>query len=513
MPSQPDAESVLTQMVAAQIITEEQLQQLRNELDSSSPTFIDACLTQSRLNGWLTRWQTEQISAGRIDAIRFGEFLLTEFVHRGRSARIFRARSTVDHREVALKLLTSHGQADPNAIAGLELELAVSSQLNSPTIVKCESIEIFEGRHCLVRQWVKGESIRQFIREHGRFDRDQLLPMLITLARGLAEFHAAGLRHGSISSRHIILNSQCVPVWIDPGFSSSSEANPASINTSPGYADFERSTGTRPGDMATDAYFLGCIFYELISGGSPHPELDDEQKLKAAILKTYGSEIPLESISNPPSRDLAGLVAAMMEVHRDRRLADPSQILNQLTRISSGKSPEESEMGSSYDSIDTAELHRWLSGGDVTESLKSQPGRDLREVPAETITGSTHVICVECQEEIQQEFRKTFDKLGWRARLVRSAESAQEMARERAPDLVIFDCDGLGSEALEAFFELDRISSLGHQPPRGLLLLGPKQRKYVETLPDSIRNRYEVLQKPLKMRAVKTSLLACAIRN
>ncbi|MFM7130552.1 MAG: hypothetical protein ACKO0V_14475, partial [bacterium] len=329
----------------------------------------------------------------------------------------------------------------------------------------------------------------------------------------LAEFHAAGLRHGSISARHIILNQDGVPVWIDPGYAGSPGAKSSQVNTSVAYADFERSTGAHPGDMATDAYFLGCIFYELISGGSPHPELDDEQKLKATILRTYGSEIPLESISNPPSRDLAKLVAAMMEVHRERRLADPVQILSQLTRISSGKAPEESEMGSSYDSIDTAELHRWLQGGDVTESLKSQPVHSVREVPVETVSGSTHVICVECQEEIQQEFRKTFDKLGWRARLVRSAESAQEMARERAPDLVIFDCDGLGSEALEAFFELDRISSLGHQPPRGLLLLGPKQRKFVETLPDSIRNRYEILQKPLKMRAVKTSLLACAIRN
>ncbi|MFM7129285.1 MAG: serine/threonine protein kinase, partial [bacterium] len=232
MPSLPNAESVLAQLVSAQILTKEQLQQLREDLDFSSPTFIDACLTQSRLNGWLTRWQTEQISAGRIDAIRFGEFLLTEFVHRGRSARIFRAVSTVDQREVALKLLTSQGQADPKALAGLELELAISSQLNSPTLVKCEGIEIFEGRHCLVRQWVTGQSIRQFTHEHGRFDRDQLMPMLITLTRGLAEFHAAGLRHGSISARHIILNQDGVPVWVDPGYASSLGAKSSPVNTS-----------------------------------------------------------------------------------------------------------------------------------------------------------------------------------------------------------------------------------------------------------------------------------------
>lgn len=511
MSGQHEAETVLQLLVASQILTDQQIRQLCEELDTSSPTFIDACLTQSRQNGWLTKWQTEQISSGRIDAIRFGEFLLTDFIHRGRFARIFKAVSTIDGRKVALKLLTSQGQADPNAIARLERELAVFSQLQTKSVVKCERIDIFEGRHCLVRQWIEGSSVRQWTRNHGRFDRDTLMPVLISLARTLAEFHAAGMRHGDVSARHIILNESGQPVWIDPGHSSPAGAKPSEVDTSFAYADFERSTAARPGDLATDAYFLGCIYYELISGGCPHPELDDERKLKGTMLRTYGSEIPLESISSPPSRDLARVIAAMMDVHRDRRLADPVQILNQLTRISNGKAPEENEMGSSYDSIDTAELHRWLAGGDVADSMKTQPTSPVRDIPAESIASSTHVICVECQEEVQQEFRKTFEKLGWRARLVRSAESAQEMARERAPDLVVFDCDGLGAEALEAFFELDRISSLGHQPPRGLLLLGPKQRKFVETLPDSVRKRYEVLQKPLKMRAVKTSLLACAI--
>jgi len=513
MPSLPDTERILDQLVESQILTRQQLSQLREELDSTSPTFLDACLTQSRLNGWLTRWQTEQISSGRIASLRFGEFLLVQFVHRGRMARIFRAVSVVDHRHVALKILTSQGQAEPKSIASLERELAVSRQLNSPNVVKCEGIDVFEGRHCLIREWVDGQTIHEFAQDNGRYDREKLIPLLITLSRTLAEFHAADLRHGDISGRHIILRHDGLPVWIDSGHSSSTSTKPASIDTSFAYADFERSTGAQSGDMATDAYFLGSVFYELISGGSPHPELETEQKLKGTMLRTYGSEIPLESISEPPSRDLARLVAAMMNVHRERRLADPAQILNQLTRIQSGKAPEENEMGSSYDSIDTAELHRWLSGGDVTESIKAQPISPSREIPVQKAGSATHVICVECQEEIQLEFRKTFDKLGWRARLVRSIESAQDMARERAPDMIVFDCDGLGPESLEGFFELDRISSLGHTPPRGILLLGPKQRKFLETLPDSIRERFEILQKPLKMRAVKTSLLACAIRN
>ena len=97
--------------------------------------------------------------------------------------------------------------------------------------------------------------------------------------------------------------------------------------------------------------------------------------------------------------------------------------------------------------------------------------------------------------------------------MVKSSEIALEMARERSPDFIVYDADGQGRESLDVFFELDRISSLGRKAPRGLLLLGPKQVKLESTLTDSMRQRYDLLHKPLKMREVKTSMLACSIRD
>ena len=171
----------------------------------------------------------------------------------------------------------------------------------------------------------------------------------------------------------------------------------------------------------------------------------------------------------------------------------------------------------SQDSFDTAELHKWLSGGGPSSTEVTVVGDVLLTTEDQTTSenqkAQAMVLCVEAQEGIQMEFRKTFDKLGWRARMVKSSEIALEMARERSPDFIVYDADGQGRESLDVFFELDRISSLGRKAPRGLLLLGPKQVKLESTLTDSMRQRYDILHKPLKMREVKTSMLACSIRD
>ena len=178
---------------------------------------------------------------------------------------------------------------------------------------------------------------------------------------------------------------------------------------------------------------------------------------------------------------------------------------------------ESGKKNDSQDSFDTAELHKWLSDGgpsstEVTVVDEGSVNANV-QMASENKNVQSTVLCVEAQESIQAEFRKTFDKVGWRARMVKSSEIALEMARERSPDFIVYDADGQGRDSLDVFIEIDRISSLGRKAPRGLLLLGPKQVKLEATLSDSMRERYDILQKPLRMREVKTSMLACSIRD
>lgn len=236
------------------------------------------------------------------------------------------------------------------------------------------------------------------------------------------------------------------------------------------------------------------------------------------MVRTFGSEIPLSDISSPPKPEIARTVSRMMQFRPELRLADPAEILQCFERIAQGLDPETRAVSPEQPSnLDTAELYAWLNGAEPEPKGGSRESHqpvipENRPIALEN-QGDRNVLCVEAQEEIQREFRKTFEKLGWKCRMVRTTETAADMVRDKAADIVVYDADGQGRESLDAFLEIDRICSLGRPAAHGLLLLGPKQLRLEASLPESVRQRYVILRKPLKMRDVKNSLLACAIQK
>jgi len=389
--------------------------------------------------------------------LRFGEFVLTDFVHRDKNDRIFEARSLEDGRRVALKVLTSQSQADPLIVHRLKRDLEVSRQVGSPWAVRCEGIETYQGRSCLIREWVDGMTLRRFIETHGRFDRNQVVPFMLELARGLRAIHAAGYRHGAIRSDRIMVRPDGTPVWFDFGQATEISVTDQSAKGSAAYRELEQASHAPAGDIRTDAYFLGCIFYELLTGNSPHPELEQGQGLQTLMVRTFGSEIPLADISNPPKPEISRTVARMMAFRPEIRLSSADDIILCFERIEKGLEPEtRAEPVDPSAVIDTAELYAWLNGEEPKETSEASRQADEPQVTGNRPIALEHqvdrnVLCVEAQEEIQRELRKTFDKLGWKSRMVRTTETAADMARDKPADIIVFDADGQGRVSLEAF--------------------------------------------------------------
>lgn len=83
-------------------------------------------------------------------------------------------------------------------------------------------------------------------------------------------------------------------------------------------------------------------------------------------------------------------------------------------------------------------------------------------------------------------------------------ELAAERYREQPPDAVIFDADGLGETAVDAFLDMhEKAHEDGHELA-ALVLLGPRQLPLREKLPTE--DRLLVLSKPLKMKQVQDAI-------
>ena len=94
--------------------------------------------------------------------------------------------------------------------------------------------------------------------------------------------------------------------------------------------------------------------------------------------------------------------------------------------------------------------------------------------------------------------------MGYRVLLVGDAERAVERYREVPTDAVIFDADGLGSEAVEALTDMHEKAKEDGNLFVALVLLGPRQAAIKEKLPTC--DRLIVLVKPIKLKQVQDAI-------
>jgi CheY-like chemotaxis protein len=132
------------------------------------------------------------------------------------------------------------------------------------------------------------------------------------------------------------------------------------------------------------------------------------------------------------------------------------------------------------------------------------PEPEPEPVPEVKAVVPKRLLCVEVQEEVQSAFRKTLTKMGYRVLLVADAERAAERYRESLPDGVLFDADGLGSEALTAFLDMHVKAHEDGHDLAAVILLGPRQHALASKLPTD--DRLAVLLKPVKMKDIQNAL-------
>jgi CheY-like chemotaxis protein len=140
-------------------------------------------------------------------------------------------------------------------------------------------------------------------------------------------------------------------------------------------------------------------------------------------------------------------------------------------------------------------------------ALPPEPGTaQVAKAPQITKTAPVvrAVLCVEVQDQIQQVFRKTLSGMGYRVVLAHNAREAAKLVRESLPDVVLYDADGLGSEALDDFLALHSTARKASHGLASLVLLGPRQRELADKLPAN--DRLIVLTKPVKMKEIQHAM-------
>ena len=216
---------------------------------------------------------------------RIGNYEILSLIGRGGMGQVWRARDTRLGREVAIKMLPDEFAADRDRVARFRREAQVLASLNHPGIAAIYGFEEYEGIHCLILEFVEGETLA----DRGKrmpIPVEESLRLMVQVAEALEAAHEKGVVHRDLKPTNIIVNSDGQAKLLDFGLAKAMEVPgkgvhrtdsvtslghlsglsiPGAILGTAAYMSPEQARGATV-DKRTDIWALGCVIFELLTG-------------------------------------------------------------------------------------------------------------------------------------------------------------------------------------------------------------------------------------------------------
>lgn len=190
----------------------------------------------------------------------------------GGMANVYLAYDRTLKRHVAIKMLRYELSKDERFIKRFKRESAQVINLDHPNIVHVYTVGDYKQQPFIVMEYVKGKTLKDYLREHGALEPQTVIHIMTQLAEGVLYAHQNNIIHRDLKSQNIMITDEQVVKITDFGIAlSSNEADITQTNTIMGSVHYLAPELAR-GNLATersDIYALGIILYELLTGDVP----------------------------------------------------------------------------------------------------------------------------------------------------------------------------------------------------------------------------------------------------
>ncbi|MGB8621567.1 MAG: protein kinase [Paracoccaceae bacterium] len=244
---------------------------------------------------------------------------------RGGTSEVYRARSEISGRVVALKVLKSEFAKNEDYLVLMTREEEMRDIRHDAVVRYSENHRTQDGHVYLVMDYVDGPGLDRKLREGG-MSADDLMVVGARVAEGLQAAHSRNIVHRDLSPDNIILRGgdPAEAVIIDFGIAKDANPGAATIvgNEFAGkyaYAAPEQLSGRT--DARSDIYSLGALLLSTYRGKAPEIGNNPMEVLrrKAEPLDTEGVPEPLKS-----------LIDRMTAPNPDARLQSAAEVLDAI---------------------------------------------------------------------------------------------------------------------------------------------------------------------------------------
>lgn len=256
---------------------------------------------------------------------------IQELIGEGGMASAYRSWDERLNRTVAVKILKNHLAGDDDFVRRFRREAQAAAGLTHPNVVNVYDVGLDEGHHYIVMEYVKGQTLKDRIREEGKLSAEEAVRIAWQVAHAIEHAHAFQVIHRDIKPQNILLSQRGEVKVADFGIALAANASQTitfgePIMGSVQYFSPEQAKGGTVGEQS-DIYSLGIVLYEMFTGEVP---FTGESPISTA-LKHLNEEIipPRELVPDLPSK-LERVVLKSLQKDPSRRYLHISELKEDL---------------------------------------------------------------------------------------------------------------------------------------------------------------------------------------
>jgi serine/threonine-protein kinase len=300
--------------------------------------------------GVLTRFQAENLLAGRTHGFILGQYRILDEIGRGGMGRVFKAEHRTMDRIVALKVLAAQLTRTDKARVMFQREVRAAARLVHPHIVTAFDANHVGERFFLVLEYIHGPTLATLVREQGPLPVGQACEFIRQAALGLQHAHVLGMVHRDIKPSNLLVQpaidpssgSRGVVKVTDFGLARLGEDTPpideldssgsifgvpSVVMGTPDYLSPEQGRDLENVDIRSDIYSLGCTFYFVLTGEVPFPGGSALEKIERHA--TVEPE-PVESLRPVVPPGVAAILRRMIAKKPGDRFQTPAEVADAL---------------------------------------------------------------------------------------------------------------------------------------------------------------------------------------
>ena len=481
-------------LTRSKLIEAAQLQECVARIQANGPS-IDSLLREIEQRHYLTPYQISKLSKRETEGLRLGPYKLLYRNASGSFARVFRGCSVEDGRMVGIKVLRQRWADDPRTVNLFRREGELGKRLKHKNIVPIYEVGSDGGQHYLSMEFIEGGNFRELLKSRHKFSVAEASKYALDIAEGLEYALSLGLTHRDLKLTNVLLSAQGVAKLVDFGLAGQDaglSTMEEEVDRAVEYATLERSTNAPNNDPRSDLYFLGAMYYELLTGVAPYPPSKSREDRKQP--SRYRNIRPIRQVDPTVPPAVMAIIDQLLQINPNERYQSPTEVIRDLQTIVGARTDASGSRGEST-----------VEGSSPTGFLEAAPTSDM-ELPAATVKDQQPtVLCVENRTQQQDSLREYFTKHGYRVLLLRDVQRAMTRIMSDPPQGLILMAESLGDgdEASHAYEKIAASCRKSKTPI--VLVLSKKHRALKDQFADTAMSRV-LTDKHVTLRAIRQAL-------